>query len=302
MTKHFYSNGKLLLTGEYVVLDGALALAVPTQYGQTLTVVPIDKPEIIWTSCDFNNNTWFKSIFKIKNDSFTSQTHCKTSARLLQILDVAKQLNPSFFDTETGFKIKSKLEFPQNWGLGSSSTLLNNIAQWTNVDAYKLLDLTFGGSGYDIACAKNNKAITYQLKRNLNEIDVVNFNPTFSDKLFFIHLNKKQNSREAIKHYNLNKDNIKDAIEIINSITLKMLKCTSLIDFENLIKAHERIISKITNQDTVKNKMFKDYKGTIKSLGAWGGDFVLATGSKKDMEYFNNKGFKTIINYKNMVL
>ncbi|MBT8260747.1 MAG: GHMP kinase, partial [Bacteroidia bacterium] len=244
----------------------------------------------------------FKSIFKIKNDSFTSQTHCKTSARLLQILDVAKQLNPSFFDTETGFKIKSKLEFPQNWGLGSSSTLLNNIAQWTNVDAYKLLDLTFGGSGYDIACAKNNKAITYQLKRNLNEIDVVNFNPTFSDKLFFIHLNKKQNSREAIKHYNLNKDNIKDAIEIINSITLKMLKCTSLIDFENLIKAHERIISKITNQDTVKNKMFKDYKGTIKSLGAWGGDFVLATGSKKDMEYFNNKGFKTIINYKNMVL
>ena len=29
-----FSPGKLLLTSEYVVLDGALALAVPTKWGQ----------------------------------------------------------------------------------------------------------------------------------------------------------------------------------------------------------------------------------------------------------------------------
>ena len=34
----FYSHGKLLLTGEYLVLDGALALAVPCKLGQSLTV------------------------------------------------------------------------------------------------------------------------------------------------------------------------------------------------------------------------------------------------------------------------
>ena len=53
--KHtFYSNGKLLLTGEYVVLDGANALAVPTKYGQNLVVEIINKPYIIWKS--FNEN------------------------------------------------------------------------------------------------------------------------------------------------------------------------------------------------------------------------------------------------------
>lgn len=36
--KLFYSNGKLLLSGEYAVLDGALSLAVPTKYGQLLSV------------------------------------------------------------------------------------------------------------------------------------------------------------------------------------------------------------------------------------------------------------------------
>jgi len=34
----YRSNGKLLLTGEYVVLDGALSLALPTTLGQRLTV------------------------------------------------------------------------------------------------------------------------------------------------------------------------------------------------------------------------------------------------------------------------
>ncbi len=34
----FRSNGKLLLTAEYLVLDGARAIALPTKLGQSLTV------------------------------------------------------------------------------------------------------------------------------------------------------------------------------------------------------------------------------------------------------------------------
>ena len=38
MKKEFYSNGKLLITGEYLVLDGAKAFALPTKFGQNLIV------------------------------------------------------------------------------------------------------------------------------------------------------------------------------------------------------------------------------------------------------------------------
>jgi mevalonate kinase len=34
----FYSHGKLLITSEYAVLDGAKALALPTRLGQKLSV------------------------------------------------------------------------------------------------------------------------------------------------------------------------------------------------------------------------------------------------------------------------
>ena len=45
-TQTFYSNGKLLITGEYVVLDGAKALALPTKFGQSLVVKQGPKNQI----------------------------------------------------------------------------------------------------------------------------------------------------------------------------------------------------------------------------------------------------------------
>ena len=38
MKTTYYSNGKLLITGEYLVLDGAEALALPTKFGQNLII------------------------------------------------------------------------------------------------------------------------------------------------------------------------------------------------------------------------------------------------------------------------
>ena len=53
--QNYYSNGKLLLTGEYVVLDGALSLAIPTRYGQSLTIEPINDSKLIW-ECEANSH------------------------------------------------------------------------------------------------------------------------------------------------------------------------------------------------------------------------------------------------------
>ena len=79
-----------------------------------------------------------------------------------------------------------------------------------------------------------------------------------------------------------------------------MLK-TSLSDFEQLMNAHEEIISETINLPTIKKQLFSDYPNTIKSLGAWGGDFILASGDKNEMDYFRKKGFETIIPFDEMI-
>ena len=306
----FYSNGKLLITGEYVVLDGASSLAIPTRYGQYLKVNPNTTKKISWKSLDYKDNVWYEDEFYLENEKLTpKQTESPISKKLSEILNAVKQLNTDFFKENQGFEVESKLSFPRDWGLGSSSTLINNIANWANVDAYELLEQTFGGSGYDIACAQHNSPITYQiikaLNRNINArrtISEVDFNPKFKDCLYFVYLNKKQNSREGIAHYKKNRFNISNEISEINDITSKIIDCDQLNVFESLIEQHENIISNIIKTEPIKRQLFKDFKGSLKSLGAWGGDFVLASSYENPTAYFKAKGFETIIPFNQMVL
>lgn len=307
---NFYSNGKLLLTGEYVVLDGAKALAIPTCYGQTLSVVNIEEPIIQWKSLNEKGQVWFECVLdsqnlQLINSSFySSDENAKENiAETLQsILLAAQNLNSEFLSKKSGISVVTKLTFPASWGLGSSSTLINNVANWANVNPFELLKKTFGGSGYDIACAQNKTPIIYQLVNDKSVIKEVRFNPKFSNQLFFIHLNKKQDSRKGIKQYRKNQSNLTTEIDEISSITKDLLNAKSIQEFEKLMVQHEKIIGKIINQKPIQQVYFSDYFGKIKSLGAWGGDFILATGNENTPHYFIEKGFNTVIPYHQMIL
>lgn len=302
MHSEFYSHGKLLLSGEYLVLDGALSLAVPTVFGQSLIVEEITSAKIYWTSLSNTDAIWFEAVINLNTLLVEKSNSPEVSITLLKIITEAKKLNPNFLISGKGARVTTKLEFPQNWGLGSSSTLINNIAQWAAIDAFELLWNSFSGSGYDIACAQNSHAITYQLKNKKPLVQQVNFDPSFKNKLFFVHLNQKQNSREGIAQYRKYKENKTIALKRSTELTKAMLNSTVLSEFEILIDDHEALISSIIQLPKIKDQLFPDYFGCIKSLGAWGGDFVLVTGDETTASYFKNKGYETVIPYTEMVL
>ena len=300
MTKPFYSHGKLLITGEYVVLNGALSLAIPTKKGQSLEVVEIDQPVIQWQSFLQDKSLWIDTEFDLTLNAIFDEKNA-VLARILQILQEVKKLNPGVF--KKGIRFKNELEFARSWGLGSSSTLIYNIAQWAQIDPYKLLASTFGGSGYDIACAAAHSPITYQLAQEKPITQAVDFNPSFKEELFFVHLNKKQNSRDSIQHYRNSKPKyLNTTINEISSITAGCIQCKNIEDFEKLMQEHEHIISTIIKTPTIKEQIFSDYPRSIKSLGGWGGDFILAVGGAKEKEYFKDKGFSTIVSYTKLAL
>ena len=91
----FYSHGKLLLTAEYAVLDGAKALALPTKLGQSLEVKTIEQPKIKWKSFDHQNNLWFETNLTVTN--FNPSTNTETAQRLAQIFRAIFDLNPKAF-------------------------------------------------------------------------------------------------------------------------------------------------------------------------------------------------------------
>lgn len=299
-----------MLTGEYLVLEGATALAVPTKFGQDLKVEKIKENQLIWASFTNTGDCWFEAVFELPklrlvNAAFNSDSEGSAEfiAETLQdILLETRKLNPEFLQSDTGFLVKTNLTFPRDWGLGTSSTLINNIAQWAKVDAFQLLWNSFSGSGYDIANAQYNIPILYALKNQKPIIKKVDFLPSFSDQLFFVHLNKKQDSKDGIARFKEKRQKIHNEIQLVSEISKQLIQEQKLSEFEKLIQEHEKIISSIIELPTVKKRLFSDYFGTLKSLGAWGGDFMLATGNKDTPQYFIDKGYTTILRYSDMVL
>lgn len=302
--KNYHANGKLLITGEYFVLDGALALAVPTQLGQTLSIEKNNSNNIHWRSLDHQKQEWFSAEISFKDFTFHNTTDTATAERLQQILRAIRQQNPTFIADNQGVNLTTTLEFPRNWGLGSSSTLLYLLAEWAKVDVYQLLENTFGGSGYDLACAGNDQPIFYQKKEGRPNVSVIDFNPPFSEQLYFVFLEKKQNSRSGIQLYREKVKEDRSLIHTISEISRQVAATNDFADFCTLLLQHEQLVAQTIGLPRAQTLYFSDFQGIIKSLGAWGGDFVLAASQMSATEtkaYFKQKGFSTVITYQDMV-
>ncbi len=299
MKKHFYGHGKLLLTGEYAVLDGALALAFPTKKGQHLYVTSGPAGQLTWTSIDENGNTWFAAKFD-RQLTIRETTASPMARKLANLLSVAQKLNPEF--DPAGSEITTSLEFDRQWGLGSSSTLVYTVACWAGVDPLKLSETSFGGSGYDVACAGAQGPVFYQLSSNGPQVHPANINWPFTDKLFFVWLGKKQLSNREVSRYSDLQFDRPSLVRKISDITRNIALTDSFEEFQELLRQHEQALSHVLQMPRAGNTLFKGIDGVFKSLGAWGGDFVLFAGREQETEKIRQAGFQTIIPWREMLL
>ena len=295
-----YSNGKVLLTGEYVILDGALSLAAPTKFGQHLKFQENLSNFINWKSKNFDGNIWFECLITSDTLKVKSTSSQKISNTLVEIINFIREYNPAFLKN-CGSDISTNLTFEKNLGLGSSSTLISNLSKISGVNPYTINNKIFKGSGYDIACAESISPILYKLDKDQKIINEVSFKPSFNEHIYFVYLNKKQNSILEIEKYNKNKAS-NSIINEISDITSEILVCNSIDRFNKLIEAHELIISKLISKQTIKDLLFKDFDGYIKSLGAWGGDMIMVTSQIDPSQYFIEKGYSTIFKFKELLV
>lgn len=297
----YYTHGKLLLTGEYLVLQGAKALALPLKLGQSMTVAPAKQENRIHWVVLSSNRQWFLCAFQLPGFKIVQNTDSEKAVILKKIFETIQQLNPEF-PFEKGFKIQTKLEFDPNWGLGSSSTLIANLASWTNVDPYQLNKLIFNGSGYDLACANADGPVIY---RKGEKPVPVNLSFPFEDQMFFVYSGTKKNSRQGIERFLNVTIDISTFVHRINEISENIHQIKTLDEFQQLVREHEKIISEIIHEQPVYDKYFNDFNGAVKSLGAWGGDFYLVASSmnkEETADYFRKKGLETIFAWDELVL
>lgn len=305
LSPKFYAHGKLLLSGEYAVLDGALAWAVPTQLGQWLEVYNDEPGLLVWQALDYEHIPWFEATLKISDFSLVQYTDKAYATRLSEVLLAARQQNPGFLKKDKGLKVVTRLEFPVEWGLGTSSSLVTLMAEWAGVDAFRLLADTFGGSGYDIACAKSETPILFNLLQGKPLWEMVPHVPPFTEHLYFVYLGQKQNSREGIARYRQSGADFDKLVTEITLCTVTMQASQRLDTLQQAMEWHENIISTALQLPKVKERYFPDFPGAVKSLGAWGGDFVLVATElsyEQVLAYFQGKDLNNVLRWNDLVL
>lgn len=303
-TRSWYAHGKLLITGEYLVMEGAKALAIPIKLGQYLTIHPHRDKILFWNAMK-PDGFWFQSVCKLPDLDIVKTTDKEISKRLHNILLKTRELNPEFLTGDQGYNVETILEFDPEWGMGSSATLIANIAKWANVDPFALQKLTFGGSGYDIACASLKDPIIYWLEDGKPMVEHVSIDFDFTDRLYFVYLGKKQNSLDSIEHFKQKARFQKKDVAEINGLTREILFCKTLDTFEKLVVQHEILMSRLLKMKRVQAMLFPDHDGVVKSLGGWGGDFVMITRhtAEKEFEtYLHRKGFTVFYRFDDLIL
>lgn len=306
--KVYRSPGKLLISGEYFVLDGALALAVPTRLGQRMSVrAQADRPGTLhWRSFDDEDGCWFEARYALPDLEVIQTTDAAVGQRLQSVFKAISVRQPEFWRSQPALQITTRLEFPRLWGLGTSSTLLVNLAQWSQTDPFYLLRETFTGSGYDIACGLARRPILYQIQEGARPQFVqLPYRPPFAGQLYFVYLEIKQDSRAGIARYREHVRQPAGWADRLSAVALGMIQARDLKEFENCMSEHEQLIAQTLQLEPVQRRHFPDYWGQIKSLGAWGGDFIMAASDRSPQEtrkYFNEKGFSVVLPYDELLV
>lgn len=293
----YSAHGKFLITGEYAILAGVPGLAIPLRLGQQMSVAPREDATINWKSHNADGSIWFESTFSTNLEGVPKD--CAVTTKLKQILKTGLSLSGNnHFDH--GYDVITTLDFHRAFGMGTSSTLIAMVAAWLECDSYALQFACFGGSGYDIACATAHMPIIYTfdaLKPNVNFVD---FKPSFSDQLFFVYLNRKQNSRESIARFDKSLLTA-TVVEELSAMPEALLKsATNFEQFKSLLTRHESIIADLISLEPIQ-RSFPDFNGVLKSLGGWGGDFILAVGSDAPA-YFKSHGYDVVLKWDELIL
>ncbi len=304
--QYFYGHGKLLLTSEYFVLDGAEALALPTTVGQSMKVKYKSsyKPVLNWKSLDHFGKVWFESDYEFWHFKSLREQDNDTQLFISDLLKSVRKQNPHFLRDDVDVFVETKIEFPREWGLGTSSTLLYNVAQWAYVGPFELLKNTMGGSGYDIACAQAMGPIKFSLKEEKPQWENISFSPSFKDNLYFLYLGKKQSSQNEVKKFSqMTIPGKSVVIKDLSRLTNELISTQSFETFNKIIVEHENIIATTLNYSKLKDN-FSDFWGEMKSLGAWGGDFALVTSDRDYLttkSYFDSKNLSTLIPFSEII-
>lgn len=282
-----------MLCGEYAVLCGAMAIAFPTKFRQCMEVEYSAGTGLIhWQSYDFDGFQWLRCSFHPDED-FQNHPLRNVLQPIQAMLRLIRQNKPEVLPAEQDVTFRVKASFRKEWGLGSSSALIANIARWSGTDPWELMQVSFPGSGYDVAVAFHGKALTYRLEEGQRPtIRFIDYIPAWLEHFKVVFTGKKINSRDSVNENKPLFHRLEPHVDELDRMARSLLTAENAAEACELLRRYEGILASELKLEPGAG-LFPVYTGTIKSLGAWGGDALLVEYREGEFE----EVFKNLISF-----
>ncbi len=298
------AHGKLLISSEYMVMYGSKALAVPLRKGQMLQKYRSDNPRVFSWKAFYGEQSWFHALYDPSSLRILESSDRDRAVYLQQLIRSCIEMMPAFQEDLFNWDVETRLDFSPDWGLGSSSTLVALLAEWAEVNPLDLHFSVSSGSGFDVACAIADGPLIYRLRDGSPTYLHVPFHPPFSRHLHFAWLGRKQPTEAHLKEVSGRINPDYQLIHRFTELTEQMLNAQELSIFQDLMETHESQLAGILGMEPVSGSVFRDIPGSVKSLGAWGGDFVLIASEapREELEkYLGRQGIHQIFSFDELV-
>lgn len=292
----YFAPGKILLAGEYTVLLGMEALAVPVKQGQWLEFfafsTPSNQPRILYfKAIDSEGGCWIENKFDLDSQTWENPI----SDELESFNKVITMVPWDFWEAQTSYRLETRLEFGRETGLGSSSTFIALMSECFRLDPQKLQEEIFKGSGYDVAVACLGKPLTFWRNEQGAHFRSWDLQPRLTEDWRVVFLGEKVDSRKSASA-------IIDGLETMLSEPFykqqfeRVLHIIRDADNTQSIEAALEMYQLLLAQLLEMNTPYKQFnltpvkQGLCKWLGAWGGDMLLVNNTlfEKELNFFSD--------------
>ena len=263
-----------------------------------------ERPCLKWQAWVLDKE-WFSAAILLPDMKIVQSSDPLIASRLVKILSEIIKMNSGLFEPGISYSFSTVSTFDHNWGMGSSSALMANLARWAMIDPFDLFRRLNKGSGYDVAAAMAQGPILYSITRNKARIIPVKFLPAFHQQIWFVYRGQKQDTERSLDEFSKIPEPTRQQIEMINYFTGELLHTKYLKQFMQIMSEHESFISDFLGRKTVKEEYFSDFNGEIKSMGAWGGDMMMAVSELPGdyiRTYFQTKDIQTVFDFHSLIL
>ena len=235
---------------------------------------------IQWQSFDFEGKEWMNCHFSLADEAETLASVIRPLHQMLRLIAANR---PDLCSPDLDLHVRIKASFRKEWGLGSSSALIANLAHWSQTDPFALMDVSFPGSGYDVAAAFQDVPLLYRIDENKRTTAPLPAFPEFLSEYRVVFLVKKVNSRESVFETRERIPLLNEYLPKLNRYGMEALQSTTPATFNHCMLMYEEILADTLGLEPT-GSQFADYQGLVKSLGAWGGDAVLVEYVPGDFE------------------